>query len=424
MGSEIKSRDIKKYDTIVIGGGIVGLAIAEKLSSEGQTVALVERDKIAAGASYGNASSLAYSDIMPLASPGMIRKAIKWFIDPLGPFSVVPKDIFKTAGWLTRFFLAARTPRYLRSIDVQASLMHLSRDTFPDMLERTGLTSMIRNNGALHLYQDWSFYRRDLQNWAVRLKHGINYETYEEEDLHHFQPGLSKDFVAGVFVPQWQTITNPADLCTELHEKLSARGVDTFYSTADDIQSSGGETLVSLGSGEILNAHNTVLAAGVWSAGLSRQLGDHVPVIGERGYNTTLPKTALPEGYDKTLVFSEHGFLITPLSEHFRIGGASEIAALDQKPNYKRAKLMAEKATKFLPELSIDDGEQWMGQRPSIPDTLPVIGRSSQSDNIIYAFGHGHLGLTQSAATAQLVSELIQNKTPSIDIHPLRVDRF
>ncbi|OED40478.1 hypothetical protein ACH42_16445 [Endozoicomonas sp. (ex Bugula neritina AB1)] len=414
----------QKFDTVIIGGGIVGLAIAEKLSSEGLSIALVEREKIAAGASYGNASSLAYSDIMPLASPGMIRKSVKWFIDPLGPFSVVPKDIFRTAGWLMRFLLASRTSHFLNSIDVQANLMQLSRTAFPEMISRSGLDSMVRKNGALHLYQSWSSYQEDLKNWKLRKQYGIDYKTYEKADLHGFQPGLSDDFVAGIFAPQWHTITNPADLCDELHQELSSRGVVTYIGTAEDIRHTDNKTHIRLANGQILHASKTVLAAGVWSAALSKQLGDKIPVIGERGYNTTLPESALPDGYNKTLVFSEHGFLVTPLNKQYRIGGASEIARLDQTPNYKRARIMAEKATRFLPELKLDEGEQWMGQRPSIPDTLPVIGHASNSNNIIYAFGHGHLGLTQSAATALLVSELINNKKTSIDIYPLRANRF
>ncbi|WP_252177776.1 FAD-binding oxidoreductase [Endozoicomonas sp. 4G] len=302
--------------------------------------------------------------------------------------------------------------------------MNLSKTAFPQMLKRSGLSAMIINNGALHLYQSWSFYQQDLKNWDFRKQHGIEYQAYERDRLHSFQPGLSSAFVAGIFVPKWQTITNPADLCSELHCKLSERGVVTYISNAESIDNADGRTQVKLSDGQILEANNTVLAAGPWSAELSKQLGDNVPVIGERGYNTTLPKTALPEGYNKTLVFSEHGFLITPLSGHIRIGGASEIAALDQAPNYQRARLMAEKAGRFLPELNLDNGEEWMGQRPSIPDTLPVIGYSSQSDNIIYAFGHGHLGLTQSAATALLVSELITKKKTSIDVYPLRASRF
>lgn len=411
---------VKSEKVIVIGGGIVGLGIAEKLISEGKTVTLIEKEKIAAGASYGNAAGLAFSDIMPLASPGIIKKAIKWFLDPVGPFVVVPQDLPHTLGWLLRFLKAARPAQFKRSIDVQASLMHLSKDSFSDMLERTNLSSMVRTNGALHLYESKTAYKADLKNWEFRKAYNIAYECYEEQALHDFQPDLAPSFVAGIFASTWQSVSDPFEFCSALHEGLSNKGLETVYAKVNSISV---DCAVSLDGGDILSADKIVLAAGPWSSQISKQLGDPVPLIGERGYNTTLPKTAF-ENLDHTLVFAEHGFVVVPLSNGIRVGGASEIARLDRPANYSRSKNMLNKAKKLLPSLKIDGGEEWMGARPAIPDTLPVIGYATKSKNIIYAFGHGHLGLTQSTATGQLVSELIDNKKNSIDLTPLRVNRF
>lgn len=411
---------VKSEKIIIIGGGIVGLGIAEKLISEGKTVILIEKEKIAAGASYGNAAGLAFSDIMPLASPGIIKKAIKWFLDPLGPFAVVPQDLPHTLGWLLRFLKAARPAQFKRSIDVQASLMHLAKSSFSNMLERTQLSSMVRTNAALHLYESKAAYKADLKNWEFRKNHNIAFECYEDQALHDFQPGLAASFVAGIFAPTWQSVSDPFDFCSALHDHLTNKGLETVYAK---VNSMSVDVTVSLENGEILNADNIVLAAGPWSSQISKQLGDPVPLIGERGYNTTLPKAAF-ENLDHTLVFTGHGFVVVPLSNGIRVGGASEIAKLDRPANYSRSKNMLNKAKNFLPNLKIDDGIEWMGARPAIPDTLPVIGYATKSKNIIYAFGHGHLGLTQSTATGQLVCELIDHKKPSIDLGPLRVNRF
>ncbi|WP_417794546.1 NAD(P)/FAD-dependent oxidoreductase [Terasakiella pusilla] len=409
----------KSEHIVVIGAGIVGLVVAEKLISQGKQVTLVEKEKVAAGASQGNAAGLAFSDIMPLASPGIVKKAIKWFLDPVGPFAVVPQDLPHTLGWLLRFLKAARPAQFKRSIDVQAALMHLGRDTFAPMLKRTNLDHMVRTNGALHVYESQAAFQADLKNWHFRKEHNIDFDVYEGQALHDFQPGLAKSFVAGIFASTWQSVSNPHDFCRAIHDYLQGQGVQTVYGEVTSL--SDGQ--VSLANGDKIAADKIVLAAGPWSSQLSKQLGDPVPLIGERGYNTTLPKSAWPE-LDHTLVFSEHGFVTVPLSNGVRIGGASEIAKLDRPANYKRSKTMLAKARKLLPDLKNQDGVEWMGARPAIPDTLPVIGYSTKSNNIIYAFGHGHLGLTQSSATAQLVSELIEGQDTSIDVQALRPNRF
>ena len=170
---------------------------------------------------------------------------------------------------MLRFLLVSRPSRYLKSIDVQASLMHLSRSTLTDMLEHSGLVSTVQNNGALHLYQNGSFYRKDLKYWAFRQDHGIDFETDENQTLQKFQQGLSNDFIAGLFVPEWQTISNPAGLCLALHEKLSGCGVTTYISEAEKIDLLDGITRVRLSDGKFIYGFKIVIVAGAWSARLS-----------------------------------------------------------------------------------------------------------------------------------------------------------
>ena len=169
-------------------------------------------------------------------------------------------------------------------------------------------------------------------------------------------------------------------------------------------------------------ARQIVIAAGAWSHLLAQQFGDRVPLETERGYNTTLPKTAFD--VKRQLIFAGHGFVITPLDTGLRVGGAVELGGLQRPPNFARSKAMLEKAKRFLPGLDPAGGREWMGYRPSLPDSLPVIGRAQASPNVFYAFGHGHLGLTQSAATARLVRDLVSGTSPAIDLTPFSAQRF
>jgi D-amino-acid dehydrogenase len=183
-----------------------------------------------------------------------------------------------------------------------------------------------------------------------------------------------------------------------------------------------GGVRVTLADGQELVAGRVVVAAGAWSKALTKPLGDAIPLDTERGYNTTLP----PGSFDlrRQLTFGGHGFVISPLTSGIRVGGAVELGGLHLPPNFARADAMLKKAKAFLPDLQTAGGKQWMGFRPSLPDSLPVIGFSRAGRNIVYAFGHGHLGLTQSAATGRLVSELLTGAPLSLDLTPFSPQRF
>jgi len=201
-----------------------------------------------------------------------------------------------------------------------------------------------------------------------------------------------------------------------------ARGASFRRGEVAELRPDEAGVTVVFSDGNSLRARQVVVAGGAWSKRLTAPLGDAVPLETERGYNTTL------DGYSfdlrRQLVFGGHGFVVTPLASGIRIGGAVELGGLSLPPNFKRADAMLTKAAAFMPGLVTSGGKQWMGFRPSLPDSLPAIGFSRRSRNIVYAFGHGHLGLTQSAATGKLVAELATGAAPSLDLTPFSPQRF
>ena len=179
---------------------------------------------------------------------------------------------------------------------------------------------------------------------------------------------------------------------------------------------------VDLADGRCITARHVVLACGAWSKPLAQSLGDAVPLDTERGYNTTLPLQGF--ALQRQLYFNDHAFVVTPLSTGIRVGGAVELAGLQLPPNFARADALLAKAAQFLPDLDTRGGTQWMGFRPSLPDSLPVIGHARASRRVVYAFGHGHLGLTQSAGTARLVADVLADRTPPIALDAFSASRF
>jgi D-amino-acid dehydrogenase len=410
-------------DILIIGAGIVGISTAAYLAEAGHAVTVVDRTGICEETSAGNAAAFAFSDVLPLAQKGMMAHLPRWLADPLGPLSVRPSYLPLLAPWLMRFWRAGAPGNYERGLAAQASLMKLAEAEWDGLMRRSGTLSMLREDGSLELYESQAEFRAALAGWAARERHGIRFEHVEQARLPDYQPGLSGRFVAGTFVPGWKTVADPKLLGKAVWAYAEGKGARFVHGEVGTIRraSADGWTLC-LKDGSALQARKIVLCAGAWSRKFAAEFGDAVPLDTERGYNTTLP----PDAFDlkRQLIFSGHGFVVTPLSTGIRVGGAVEFGGLSLPPNFARAKAMLEKARRFLPGLKTEGGREWMGYRPSLPDSLPVVGRSRRSPDMVYAFGHGHLGLTQAAATGRLIRDLLAGQTPAIDISPFRPNRF
>ncbi|MET0599412.1 MAG: FAD-binding oxidoreductase [Mesorhizobium sp.] len=409
-------------DILIVGGGIVGIAAATLLVEAGRAVTVVDRTGIAEETSAGNAAALAFSEILPLAHKGMLKEIPRWLADPLGPLAIPPAYLPQLLPWLWRFWRAGSPRHFEASVAAQAALMQLAEREWLALIDRAGLRAMLNEDGSLELYESDAEFRASLPGWALRDRYGIAYRHVEGDAMAALQPGLSERFTAATFVPGWRTVSDPKDFAKAVWRHAEALGAAFRRGDVGLLQPAGDAVVVQLKEGVTLRARHVVVAAGAWSHRLARQLGDAIPLETERGYNTTLPSGAFD--VRRQLIFSRHGFVVTPLSTGLRVGGAVELGGLSRPPNFARASAMLDKAARFLPGLKVAGGRQWMGYRPSLPDSLPVIGTASRHPQVLYAFGHGHLGLTQAAATGRLISEAILGQSPSIDLAPFSPRRF
>jgi D-amino-acid dehydrogenase len=403
-------------DVIVIGAGVVGLSAAVAAQARGLKVRVIDREGPAAGASTGNAGAFAFPEIFPLASPRIIRQAPKWLLDPLGPLSISPRYALRIMPWMWQFWKASWPAQVRASTVAQAALMVLSKAALDPLMEREGLAHMLRRDGQLQVYESEREFRTTLTQWQERAENGIEFRHLKGPEIAEYQPGLAPRFTHATFTPGWYSISDPRDYTLALADRVRANGGEVIQAEAQALVPGGVQTSAGVMKGRI------VLAAGAFSHRLAHTAGVSIPLETERGYNTTLPGDAFDLRLQITFV--RHGFVASNLTSGIRIGGAVELGGLELPPNYARADAMLKKAARFLPGLKTEGGVQWMGFRPSLPDSLPAIGPLPGRPDVICAFGHGHLGLTQSAGTAEIVADLLTGKAPGIDLAPFSPARF
>ncbi|MCK8484506.1 FAD-dependent oxidoreductase [Aliiroseovarius sp. S2029] len=409
-------------DIVVIGAGIIGVSAALALQARGRTPLLIDRAGVAAETSRGNAGAFAFSEVEPLATPGIMRRAPKWLLDPLGPLSIPPAYALKIAPWMLRFWRASWADRYDAAVSAQTRLMQYCQAAFERQLAQFGDPSLIRREGQLELYEGARAFELARPRWQRRADLGIDVTLLDSADaIADIQPGLSRKFTHAGFTPGWFNTTDPLTWTQTLARAYTDRGGALQVRDIHDLTPRADHIEILSDEGPIL-ARQVVICAGAWSHRLAAKIGDKTPLETERGYNTTFDRASVE--LRTHLTFAAHGFVMSKIGSGLRIGGAVELGGLDLPPNYRRARVLVQKAKTFLPGLNLSGGSEWMGYRPSLPDSLPVIGPSGAGDRILYAFGHGHLGLTQSAGTAELVADLAMRSNPPIDLAPFSATRF
>ena len=403
---------------VVVGAGIVGLCVARAMVREGHGVTVIDRDPAGDKASFGNAGGLGITEILPAAAPGLIWQVPQWLADPLGPLSLRPAHLPHLLPWLVRFLRTGTPAEVARIAGALAGLLApVYHDMLP-LLDELELAADLHRVGALWIYDTEAGFERDAPAHAMRRRHGIAVETISAAEAHQLEPALAPTAARAVVTPGWSHVSDPKRIVDRLREHLLGQGVAMLTREATGID---GRT-VTTAEGERIPFDRLVVAAGAWSGRLARTIGDPVSLESERGYNATLPTPGVT--LSREVIFAQRQFVATPLDMGLRIGGAAEFAGLDAKPNHRRSDALVTLARRYLPGLDPRGAVRWMGDRPATPDSLPVIGRSPRRGDVVYAFGHGHVGLTLGPTTGRLVADIVGERVSPIDLTPFSIARF
>jgi len=404
--------------SVVLGAGIVGLCCAHQLLRRGHKVIVLDRDPPGDKTSFGNAGGIAVTEIEALARPGLLWKLPGWLLDPLGPVALRPAHLPHLLPFLAHLLRSGGHRKLARTGAALAALHRRVYDDLLPLLAEIGAGGDLHRQGALAVYATERGFAADRAIYAARRNHGIICEEMTGDAARDLEPALGAQIRHAVLMPQWSHVSDPKRIVDRLRQYLAAHGVVFAAGEVTDIQ--GDEVCTQ--DGRKVPFTTLVVALGAWSGLLAARIGERVLLQSERGYATTIPSPCVT--VTRQLIFAERHFVATPLQIGLRVAGTAEFAGLTAPANYKRAETLVRLARTYLPNLQSADGTAWMGNRPTTPDGLPVISRSRRRDNIFYAFGHGHYGLTQSATTGRLIGDLIGGDPPLIGLAPFDVGLF
>lgn len=415
-------QEVQKPDVTVIGGGIVGICSALSLLEEGLTVALVERNEPGQGASFGNAGTISPWSIIPQSVPGIWKKLPGMLLGRHGAAGISLRHAPGYLPWLIRFLRLSDPDSVRRIADSMHVLCAESIQLYQKHLKSTGREDLVRDSMYVHVYrraEDVSL--RSLGN-SIRSDKGASLEQIDGAELRKIEPALSTDFKAAVLIHGQMRALNPGEIGTVLSKKFQSLGGRLIRANVKGLSraETGGWT-VQTEQGSIETA-KVVVSAGAWSAKLLRPLGVRVPLAAERGYHLSFPNTGLT--LNNSVMDAENHVVANAMEPGLRIAGIADFAGPDSPPNPKHYATLRYCASAMIPDLGTHKAEEWMGVRPSFPDSLPLIEELPNHSGLFAAFGHSHYGLMMAPKTGQLVAHLVAKRPTNIDLSVFGSARF
>ena len=408
------------YDVAVVGGGIVGCACAFHLQTAGLRVVLIDRGVATDAASFGNAGQFAYQQVLPLAMPDLWPQMPRLLLAPDSPLAIPLSSLWTLAPWIARFAWNTRPSQVEHATRALASLLGPAPAAWQRLAAAAKLTDLMRAGPVLVVARNQHALKAKRPAIERYRRHGVRIDEISASAAREIEPLIRAD-VGGAFVYQGQYTTDPGMLTQRLREAYVQAGGTVVEGGVRRLERLSDAT-VKAGA---CVARQCVVAAGIGSRDILKSVGVAVPLAAERGYHIMVPYVEGRPTVRTPLIGAHPEFVITPMDAGIRLAGTVELVPEDAPPRWRRAtmlKALAEQIVESIGEPS--DQTKWVGCRPSLPDSLPALGRLANAPNVIAAFGHQHLGLTMAAVTGEIVRALAQGRPAPVPTEPFAVERF
>ena len=404
----------------MIGAGVIGLTIALRLAAEGREVMLLDPNMPGSGASFGNAGTIADYAVLPVGTPEVLRQLPALLFDRDSPLAIRRAALPSLAPWLLRFARQSLPGASARNAVAIASLLAGATPAWEALAAEVGGSAILQRDGCLYTYDSAAAFRAAAADMARRRLFGVTVDLLDAGELAALEPGLAPVAGGAALFAGAAFLSDPGLMMLHLGAAIADLGVPHLPVAAEGVERLVDGVLVH-GQGLRLRARHVVIAAGAHAAALARMAGDRVPLETERGYHVEWDMAA--PRLSRPVCLTERGFYLCPMTGRLRAAGTVELGGLTAPPSPHRIARLVAGARAAFPDLG-PQSRTWMGFRPSLPDSLPVLGPSQGGPDVIHAFGHGHLGLTLAPVTAGVVADLVAGRATAVDIAPFRPGRF
>ena len=405
----------------VIGAGIVGVSCALHLQQAGFKVTLFDRDEPGSGATYGNACTFASYGSIPVNRPDLIWRFPSLMFGHERPLSIAWRYMPNMTPWLIQFLKHCRRKHVDRTINGLGSLLRDAEHASMMLFRLSGGADLISHDGTITIYPTSESFDADAINRQRRRNQGAQIPELTVTELQDLEPNLAPIFPHAVLYPKGFTILDPKQMTSRMVDHLCQTGGHFIKGEVSAMEAQSADGVAFKVNGSRHHYEQAVLAGGAWSMQIAKGGCEELPLDTERGYHVLFPESG--ELLNRPVGFADAGFYMTPMCQGLRAAGTVELGGLNAAPNPERLSYIERRVRGALPDVG-PVSDTWLGFRPTLPDSLPVIGRSKQNPNLIFAFGHHHLGLTLGGITGKLVGEIAVGATPSLDVTPFRPDRF
>ena len=404
----------------IIGAGIQGVCIGLQLTKKGIPVTIFDKEDPGSMSSYGNAGHFSPYAVVQLNRPDVIYDIPKMLLSSYGPLALKWNYIPKMIPWILKYLKSSTKKSMMHTTKFMHQILDLSLDAYDEILSEIDTTNLVERKGIIYIWTNKNLKSRKMEI-KIRNDLGIKQRLLSREEVLELEPNLNPVFDAGVIYDYAYHARDPKGITKKLFELYLKLGGKFKKEEVTNVeQTRFNQTQVKTNSGNF-NFEKIVLACGAFSKKLTDQLGEKIPLDTERGYHIHYKK--MDHLLKRPVIFLDRGFGMTPMNQGLRAVGTVELGGFDNPISKKRIDYIDKCAKELLPQLG-EFQDEWLGFRPTLPDFLPVIGPSLKNKNIIYAFGHHHLGWTLGAITGKIVSGIVNEEKTNLDLTPYSSARF